>query len=214
MRLEDIKLDELYNNKKIDTIIEYYKLNYDLSIAMIDLSLNADKLDYINTNLTIYNNNAKFKEIIDNYDILGPVETKNVLGKYYDNVIKPLKRKNYIANKRQILDMRLEDLKAGKLENIKDTITGCFIDDKLVGIVEYSITDTIHINKIYSKNKNEGVGTELLKYVVKKGYDISLDVLYNNPAKKLYERNGFTYELDKNGNPSIKDNNFLMTRKK
>ena len=88
----------------------------------------------------------------------------------------------------------------------------CYKDDKLVGFIEYEKRDDeLYISRLYSSIKRCGIGSSLINSL---DGNLSLDVMINNPARVLYERLGFEYILNEDGNKIIVDNNYKMKRGK
>ncbi|MBU2492080.1 MAG: GNAT family N-acetyltransferase [Bacteroidetes bacterium] len=80
-------------------------------------------------------------------------------------------------------------------------VAGGFIEKELVGAVVMNetgmggyIPENILVYIAVNSNfRNQGIGGKLVKHVVEKSSgDVKLHVEYDNPAKKLYERLGFT----------------------
>jgi ribosomal protein S18 acetylase RimI-like enzyme len=74
-----------------------------------------------------------------------------------------------------------------------------YADDVLVGAVAYEQHEThIQLEEIYleSERQNQGLGTEVLKRFVDQSKSLAkpirLHVLSSNPARRFYERLGFT----------------------
>lgn len=72
------------------------------------------------------------------------------------------------------------------------------LNDVSIGLVKLSKQNTsLHIRQlqILPRYQNKGIGTLVLKAVIKKGQaldlPITLNVLLANPAKQLYQRHGF-----------------------
>lgn len=115
--------------------------------------------------------------------------------------------------------VRLFDLKV-LLSKETDKIFGFYIDDTLWGFIHiqviYEAIDIINI--VVDKDKrNQGIGNELLKYVlnVYKGnnYYIILEVdEKNSSAIRLYEKNGFSV-IDKRLNYYKNGNNALIMKR-
>ncbi len=77
-----------------------------------------------------------------------------------------------------------------------DKVLGFFIDDTIVGFLDYSVIyDRMEINYIYvlEKHRKKGIGYQLLKYVIDNySYDITLEVNVNNiVAINLYKKLDF-----------------------
>ena len=77
-----------------------------------------------------------------------------------------------------------------------DKVLGFFIDDTIVGFLDYSVIyDRMEINYIYvlEKHRKKGIGYQLLKYVIDNySYDITLEVNVNNIAAiNLYKKLDF-----------------------
>mgnify|MGYP000380332221 CR=1 FL=1 len=73
-----------------------------------------------------------------------------------------------------------------------------FIDEQKAGLVKLSkMAASLHIRQlqILPRFQNKGIGSLVLKSVIKKGQSlnlpITLNVLLENPAKGLYQRHGF-----------------------
>lgn len=71
-------------------------------------------------------------------------------------------------------------------------------NDQPIGLIKLGLIDPyLHIRQfqIMPQAQNKGIGTQVLKVVLKQGKklkrDITLNVLLHNPAKKLYEKQGF-----------------------
>ena len=107
-----------------------------------------------------------------------------------------------------IVDIRIDNIELiSKFEDMYKMILESFdtnpyagylvyIDDRIViGYLYYSdIYDRIEINQInvLDKYRRNGHASELMKYLIAKNKNISLEVKCNNiPAIKLYEKHGF-----------------------
>lgn len=94
-----------------------------------------------------------------------------------------------------------------------------YIDDRIVtGYLYYSdIYDRIEINQItvLDDYKRQGYGSELMKRLIDKNKNISLEVRCDNiPAIKLYEKFGFKKVADRCGYYNGVDGNLMILEMK
>lgn len=74
----------------------------------------------------------------------------------------------------------------------KGEILGCVVINK-TGMSEYVPENILVYIATHENQRGKGLGTELMKRVIRHASgDIALHVEHDNPAKRLYERMGFT----------------------
>ena len=208
MRIESVDLNLLDKDK----LISFYIMEYDLSMSMVDKLINIDKINYIKKNMMRYHLDKNYKTEIDKYNT-GGLELNVCLGKYYDEFKKNQKHNDLRIQKSNVLKRKLEDLNNDIItKNNNCFLKFCYKDDKLVGFIEYEKRDDeLYISRLYSSIKRCGIGSSLINSL---DGNLSLDVMINNPARVLYERLGFEYILNEDGNKIIVDNNYKMKRGK
>lgn len=76
-----------------------------------------------------------------------------------------------------------------------------YMNNNKIGLIKLGVfSDRLHIRQfqLLPSFHNKGIGTNVLKLVIKKAKErqlsITLNVLLDNPALKLYQRNGFIIE--------------------
>lgn len=138
-------------------------------------------------------NMLKFKYISNYNQLLYEISIEDVTDFLYQNLDKFRDTKKAI---RKALDYALSE-ESGKggfilLARYEDELVGCVVVNK-TGMSEYIPENILVYAAVRSDLRGKGFGTEIIRASLNRAEGpVALHVEYDNPAKRLYERLGFT----------------------
>lgn len=210
--IKELNLELMFKYNEINKIIELYNLELELALSVVDNLVSLDKVKFIEKNFLRYALDNSYKEFLNNYNFEAPIKTKEILGKYFEEMEKNKLKQNYKLDKERNHEKKLSKLRKGNIENNQEIINGCYIENKLVGYIKYLENDKeILITEIYSDLRGEGIGTKLIN-TINKEKNIKIKIISNNTARFMYEKLGFKYIEDNIGRKNV-DNYYTMIKK-
>lgn len=191
--IKELNFEELKKDIDFKQIKNFYELELELENDKIIQQINLDKTNFIEKNYLRYKLDENYRKTIDFYNIEAPIKTKEILGKYFEEIYKNKLKHGYRLKIDMDFENKIINLKNKKIYKNENLVRICILNNEVIAFVKYLETDKlITIVDIYSKLKNEGIGSKLINSF-NKDKNIKVDIRFNNSSRLFFEKVGFKY---------------------